>query len=140
MTAQGGKQFNDATTPQTYRAQSGNEPPNPFTHPSDGHAGTTASFASAEQEKKRLEQLYNPKPNAGSATGAGASAGSAGASARSIPSRAKALYDFHGTEQGDLSFQAGDTIQITGEEDEMWWRGTLDGRTGIFPSNYVHGL
>ena len=50
------------------------------------------------------------------------------------------MYDFHGPEQGDLSFKAGDIIQVTGEEDEMWWHGTLDDCSGIFPSNYVCAL
>ena len=28
-------------------------------------------------------------------------------------------------------------ITLTQKEDEGWWEGTLDGKTGWFPSNYV---
>ncbi|KAJ3006569.1 hypothetical protein HKX48_009585 [Thoreauomyces humboldtii] len=52
--------------------------------------------------------------------------------------RAIALYDFVGERESDLSFRKGDTIVITksgGPED--WWAGTVDGRAGDFPGNYV---
>ncbi|CAB4002935.1 intersectin-1 isoform X1 [Paramuricea clavata] len=46
-----------------------------------------------------------------------------------------ALYAYNG-EAGDLSFQEGDGISIT-KSDGDWWEGTLNGRKGIFPANYV---
>merc|ERR1719399_2420592 len=58
-------------------------------------------------------------------------------------SRCRALYDYAAGDDDELSFKAGDEIIITtkrpsGEdEDEEWWKGVIDGRTGIFPSNYV---
>ena len=39
-----------------------------------------------------------------------------------------------------LKFKKGDIITITQKEDGGWWEGTLDGRTGWFPSNYVEDL
>ena len=36
-----------------------------------------------------------------------------------------------------LKFKKGDLITITQKEDGGWWEGTLDGKTGWFPSNYV---
>ena len=39
-----------------------------------------------------------------------------------------------------LKFKKGDIITITQKEDGGWWEGTLDGRTGWFPSNYVEEL
>lgn len=47
-----------------------------------------------------------------------------------------ALYDFHASEANDLDLKAGDRIFVTETVDD-WWRGTCDGRTGIFPANYV---
>ena len=47
-----------------------------------------------------------------------------------------ASYDFCGTEQGDLSFVAGDVIEVTSRDGE-WWKGELRGVSGIFPANYV---
>ena len=39
-----------------------------------------------------------------------------------------------------LKFKKGDIITITQKEDGGWWEGTLDGKTGWFPSNYVEEL
>ncbi|XP_053314559.1 intersectin-2 [Spea bombifrons] len=47
-----------------------------------------------------------------------------------------ALYPYSSTEPGDLIFNEGDVIQVI-QKDGDWWTGTIDGRTGIFPSNYV---
>ena len=35
---------------------------------------------------------------------------------------ARALYDFEGKDEGDLSFKAGDIIEVT-SRDEEWWEG-----------------
>ncbi|KAG6881121.1 hypothetical protein C0993_002744, partial [Termitomyces sp. T159_Od127] len=40
----------------------------------------------------------------------------------------------------DLSFVVGDIITITEENNADWWTGTLDGRSGLFPSAYVEKL
>ncbi|XP_060090691.1 SH3 domain-containing YSC84-like protein 1 [Heteronotia binoei] len=52
---------------------------------------------------------------------------------------ATAIYPFEGQQPGDLSFKAGDQIKITTKTDSQfdWWEGCLQGRTGIFPANYV---
>ncbi|EED19667.1 BAR adaptor protein RVS167, putative [Talaromyces stipitatus ATCC 10500] len=50
-----------------------------------------------------------------------------------------ALYDYEAQAHGDLSFSAGDVIEIvqrTNNENE-WWTGRLHGREGQFPGNYV---
>ncbi|RDA92525.1 hypothetical protein CP533_4163 [Ophiocordyceps camponoti-saundersi (nom. inval.)] len=50
-----------------------------------------------------------------------------------------ALYDFSAQTEGDLSFRAGDIIEIvqrTDNENE-WWTGRLQGKQGQFPGNYV---
>ncbi|KAJ7456629.1 hypothetical protein FB451DRAFT_1353929 [Mycena latifolia] len=53
--------------------------------------------------------------------------------------RAIALYDFQAAQPGDLSFSKGDVIVVTkrSESTDDWWTGTLDGRRGIFPANFV---
>lgn len=53
--------------------------------------------------------------------------------------QAIALYTFEGDQAGDLSFKKGDIITITKrtESKNDWWTGTVGGRIGIFPSNYV---
>ncbi|KAK4219119.1 BAR domain-containing protein, partial [Rhypophila decipiens] len=50
-----------------------------------------------------------------------------------------ALYDYSAQAEGDLSFRAGDVIEIvtrTKNENE-WWVGRLSGKEGQFPGNYV---
>ncbi|EAU92940.1 Hob1p [Coprinopsis cinerea okayama7 len=50
-----------------------------------------------------------------------------------------ALYDFDAQAEGDLSFRAGDRIELVKktESQEDWWTGRLNGQEGIFPGNYV---
>ncbi|KAJ3107700.1 E3 ubiquitin-protein ligase sh3rf1 [Phlyctochytrium bullatum] len=48
-----------------------------------------------------------------------------------------AVKDFISKEEGDLSFNAGDVIEITGEVDENWLQGSLKGKTGIFPKKFT---
>jgi amphiphysin len=52
--------------------------------------------------------------------------------------KVKALYDYVGQE-GDLSFVEGDEIEVLKRTDktEDWWTGRLNGKTGLFPGNYV---
>lgn len=47
-----------------------------------------------------------------------------------------ALYDFQASEPTDLDLKAGDKIWVTEAVDD-WWKGTCNGRSGIFPANYV---
>ena len=51
----------------------------------------------------------------------------------------KALYDFHGVMPCDLQFKKGQRIAIVTrtETQNDWWEGTVNGKTGIFPANYV---
>ena len=49
-----------------------------------------------------------------------------------------ALYDYNGVEDGDLSFSQNETIKVLNKEDSGWWKGTLKGNVGIFPSNLFY--
>lgn len=55
-------------------------------------------------------------------------------------SKVKALYDFQASEPGELSFQKGDIITVLDTTYKDWWRGSLNGNTGIFPTNYVEKI
>ncbi|KAI9763315.1 MAG: hypothetical protein M1839_006520 [Geoglossum umbratile] len=52
----------------------------------------------------------------------------------------RALFDFRPTEPGELGFRKGDIINATEAVYKDWWKGSLGGRTGIIPLNYVEKL
>jgi len=57
--------------------------------------------------------------------------------------RVRAMYSFQGENPGDLSFEAGDIIEVVTEGSTSgpeWWRGELRGRRGSFPLNHVEML
>ncbi|XP_068135212.1 SH3 domain-containing protein 19 isoform X2 [Hyperolius riggenbachi] len=51
--------------------------------------------------------------------------------------KARALYDFSGENDDELSFKAGDMISSLESVDNDWMSGELHGKTGIFPKNFV---
>jgi len=81
---------------------------------------------------------------------AGASTGQAVASGGE---RYVALFPYTGQYEDELSFEEGATILVTGKDEEAWWKGATilvtgkdeeawwkgecNGKTGVFPSNYV---
>ncbi|XP_054409548.1 SH3 domain-containing protein 19 isoform X17 [Pongo abelii] len=54
--------------------------------------------------------------------------------------KAKALYDFRGENEDELSFKAGDIITELESVDDDWMSGELMGKCGIFPKNYIQFL
>ncbi|XP_005990397.1 rho guanine nucleotide exchange factor 6 isoform X3 [Latimeria chalumnae] len=49
----------------------------------------------------------------------------------------KARFNFKPTNEDELSFSKGDIIYVSRVEEGGWWEGTLNGKKGWFPSNYV---
>ncbi|XP_068140639.1 uncharacterized protein RtGEF isoform X1 [Drosophila tropicalis] len=50
----------------------------------------------------------------------------------------QAEFSFMGSNNDELCFKKGDLITVTQREDGGWWEGTLNDKTGWFPSNYVN--
>ena len=46
-------------------------------------------------------------------------------------------YDFIAENDNEMSLKKGDIITVTKCIDEGWWVGICEGKTGMFPSNYV---
>lgn len=103
------------------------------------------------QEEERKKQPVAAAGPSGSGTAAQESAGAGAAAAAPIQpmpsgttaatvSRVRALYDFVPSEPGELEFKRGDVIAVLESVYKDWWRGSLKGKTGIFPLNYVEKL
>ncbi|KAI0009261.1 hypothetical protein F4779DRAFT_583265 [Xylariaceae sp. FL0662B] len=99
------------------------------------------------------EEKKKPPETSFSAAGpsSGASVGTTAGQAEAVPShptgttaatvsRVRALYDFVPSEPGELEFKKGDVIAVLESVYKDWWRGSLKGKTGIFPLNYVEKL
>jgi hypothetical protein len=64
-----------------------------------------------------------------------AAAPAAAAPAKKLP-QAKALWDFNGTEEDELTFKKGDLLNVLEMEDD-WWTCELAGKRGTAPKNYM---
>ncbi|SCU94781.1 LADA_0G11188g1_1 [Lachancea dasiensis] len=51
--------------------------------------------------------------------------------------KVRALHDLNGRDSEELSFRNGDVISVIEKVYRDWWRGSLRGKVGIFPLNYV---
>ncbi|ETN81932.1 myosin head [Necator americanus] len=49
----------------------------------------------------------------------------------------KALYDYDAQDTDELSFSAGDEIELMQKHDSGWWQGKLGDKIALFPANYV---
>lgn len=108
------------------------------------------SLQEEERKKKGAEAASSAAAAGPSSAGSGASGGDAAATQPSQPvpsgttaatvSRVRALYDFVPSEPGELEFKRGDVIAVLESVYKDWWRGSLKGKTGIFPLNYVEKL
>nr|XP_033475612.1 CD2-associated protein isoform X1 [Epinephelus lanceolatus] len=52
----------------------------------------------------------------------------------------KALFEYQPQNEDELELKVGDIIDITEEVEEGWWSGNLNGKSGLFPSNFVKEL
>ena len=53
------------------------------------------------------------------------------------PFKVKSIYEYQSDYDDDLTFPVGQIITVTGVEDEEWYSGSYEGKTGIFPKNFV---
>jgi signal transducing adaptor molecule len=105
------------------------------------------SLQEEERKRKPAEAAAGPS-GAGASTGAGAVSQQQAVPIQPVPSgttaatvsRVRALYDFIPTEPGELEFKKGDVIAVLESVYKDWWRGSLKGKTGVFPLNYVEKL
>ncbi|XP_077952304.1 SH3 domain-containing kinase-binding protein 1 isoform X2 [Gasterosteus aculeatus] len=51
--------------------------------------------------------------------------------------RCKAAFSYAPQHEDELELKIGDVIEIISEVEEGWWEGFVNGRTGMFPSNFT---
>ncbi|XP_059191273.1 endophilin-A3b [Centropristis striata] len=52
----------------------------------------------------------------------------------------RALYSFHSSHEGELSFKEGDVIILANQVDPNWYEGSIGSQSGLFPISYVNVL
>jgi signal transducing adaptor molecule len=100
------------------------------------------SLQDEERKKKAAESSASASSSGATGSGPGQPQPqpvTAGTTAATV-SRVRALYDFVPSEPGELEFKKGDVIAVLESVYKDWWRGSLKGKTGIFPLNYVEKL
>ncbi|KAG0668352.1 hypothetical protein C6P42_004971, partial [Pichia californica] len=50
---------------------------------------------------------------------------------------AEAIYDYSPQQSDDLKLSRGDKIKILEKMSDSWWKGSCNGKIGVFPANYV---
>jgi len=86
---------------------------------------TATSWTSAAKAKGAAPPPPKPKPKALAGT--------------HLAETVTALYDYEAQAEGDLSFSAGESIEIVSRTQNVneWWIGKIGSRQGQFPGNYV---
>uniref|UniRef100_A0A8C2FG65 Osteoclast-stimulating factor 1 n=1 Tax=Cyprinus carpio TaxID=7962 RepID=A0A8C2FG65_CYPCA len=49
----------------------------------------------------------------------------------------KVLFEYVPQNEDELELKVGDIIDITEEVEDGWWSGSMNGKSGLFPSNFV---
>ncbi|XP_067673964.1 intersectin-1-like isoform X4 [Haliotis asinina] len=62
---------------------------------------------------------------------------SAAVSATGAVEKVIALYPYAAQNADELTFQKEDVITVLNKDNPDWWQGDLNGKTGVFPANYV---
>lgn len=96
------------------------QPPPPYTM---SHEGSAAASVAATKRAPPPPPALKPKP-------------------KPAAHYVVALYDFEAQADGDLSFNAGDRIEIVEktESAEDWWTGRVNGQQGVFPGMFLKQL
>ena len=50
---------------------------------------------------------------------------------------AKVIFDHDAGGDDELSLKEGELVEVLDQEDDGWWKGLLNGKKELFPSNFV---
>ncbi|XP_077443254.1 CD2-associated protein [Stigmatopora argus] len=49
----------------------------------------------------------------------------------------KVVFDYQPQNEDELELKLGDIVEVVDEVEEGWWSGIINGKTGLFPSNFI---
>ncbi|XP_008323583.1 SH3 domain-containing YSC84-like protein 1 [Cynoglossus semilaevis] len=132
--------------PQSFNIDSYQQPPNSYQQPPNSYQQPPNSYqqplssTGAAPGTRSKNALYPSISVYKSETSGARAAAPPSASTSADQPVVTAVHAFVGQQPGDLSFSVGDRITVTTKSDSQydWWEGrTEDGRSGIFPANFV---
>ena len=50
---------------------------------------------------------------------------------------AKVIFGHDAESDDELSLKEGELVEVLDQEDDGWWKGLLNGKVGLFPTNFV---
>ncbi|XP_033741607.1 SH3 domain-containing kinase-binding protein 1-like isoform X3 [Pecten maximus] len=54
--------------------------------------------------------------------------------------RAKVVFSYEPENEDELKLEVGDIVDVLKQEEEGWWEGSLNGKVGMFPSNFAEEI
>uniref|UniRef100_T1J3V5 SH3 domain-containing protein n=1 Tax=Strigamia maritima TaxID=126957 RepID=T1J3V5_STRMM len=54
--------------------------------------------------------------------------------------KCRVIYSYTPVNEDELELDVDNTIEVLEEVEEGWWKGVLNGRVGVFPSNFVEEM
>ncbi|CAG88447.2 DEHA2E19976p [Debaryomyces hansenii CBS767] len=101
-------------------------------------AQNESQYQEQPRQQQQQQQVLQNQPMHSTPTGQQSTQSPAESQTIATVSKVRALYDLISYEPDELSFRKGDIITVIESVYRDWWRGSLvNGKTGIFPLNYV---
>ncbi|OJJ80070.1 amphiphysin [Aspergillus glaucus CBS 516.65] len=121
----GGSDYKSTYSRPNNASDTVDNPPPPYSAAAVGSSASSASSLAAAAKGKPAPPPPKPKPKP--------------SQFRASVETVTALYDYEAQAHGDLSFSAGEVVEIVQRTDNQneWWTGKVGGREGQFPGNYV---